>query len=317
MAAAGRCHWRCSRLQGDIEMSRASNISVVIASIVGAPFIDECLHSLAQQASICSAEVIVVACGTTEYAARIAGKFPWVRVIHRAGRETVPDLRRHGVDEANGEIVAIIEEHCVAAPDWLQQTMQAHEDGDFAVVGGPVVACNYSRLRDWVVYFCEYNNYLPPWQEGGTHDLGSANIAYARNLLMKYNDLLGAGYWEAGLHPVLMTDGVRFHAAAQMVVYHRGPFNFGYYLRQRYWFSRAFAGARGLPPSRKAIYVLASPILPLLLFARLALRVWNKHCRVDKFIWSIPLLIPVLVVYVAGELVGYLAGPGDALLKVE
>ena len=27
--------------------------------------------------------------------------------------------------------------------------------------------------------------------------------------------------------------------------------------------------------------------------------------------------IPVLVVYVAGELVGYLAGPGDALLKVE
>jgi hypothetical protein len=29
------------------------------------------------------------------------------------------------------------------------------------------------------------------------------------------------------------------------------------------------------------------------------------------------LFIPVLVVYVAGEFIGYMAGPGDALLKVE
>jgi len=27
--------------------------------------------------------------------------------------------------------------------------------------------------------------------------------------------------------------------------------------------------------------------------------------------------MPVLIVYVAGEFMGYLAGPGDALLKVE
>ena len=37
----------------------------------------------------------------------------------------------------------------------------------------------------------------------------------------------------------------------------------------------------------------------------------------DKFAQSLPLLIPALIVYVAGEFVGYLAGPGDALLRVE
>ncbi len=298
-------------------MSSPSSVTVVIASIVGPPFIDECLDSLAAQSKECGAEVIVVACGTADYASRIANKYPWVKVIHRAERETVPDLRRHGAEAASGSIVAIIEEHCVAAPDWLQQAVQAHASGDFGVVGGPVVSDNYARLRDWVVYFCEYNNYLPPWQEGGPHDLGSANIAYSRAVLLKYKDKLSGGYWEAGLHPVLFVDGVKFHAAASMVVYHRGPFNFGYYLQQRFWFSRAFAGARNLPASRKIVYLLASPLLPFLLLARMAMRVSKKKCHVGKFIQCLPLFIPVLVVYVAGEFIGYMAGPGDALLKVE
>ena len=43
-------------------MSETHNpaISVVIASIVGAPFVDECLDSLQLQAGKCGAEVIVV-----------------------------------------------------------------------------------------------------------------------------------------------------------------------------------------------------------------------------------------------------------------
>ena len=112
-------------------------VSVVIASLVGAPFIDDCIASLEQQANEWDAEVIVVACGPTEYAARIARKFPWVRVIPRATRETVPELRKCGVEEAAGEVVAIIEEHCVAAPDWLTRLIEAHAGGEYGVVGGP------------------------------------------------------------------------------------------------------------------------------------------------------------------------------------
>jgi glycosyltransferase involved in cell wall biosynthesis len=299
--------------------TNSKRVSVVIASIVGAPFIDECLLSLDQQAKDCGAEVIVVACGAAEYAERIARRFPWVRVIRRAERETVPDLRRRGVQEARGDLVAIIEEHCLAAPDWLARAIAAYADGDYGVVGGPVGDYNYKRPRDWVVYFCEYNNYFPPWQEGEQHELGSANIAYSRALLLKYKELLGAGYWEAGLHPRLMADGVKFRPAPAMVVYHRGPFNYGYYLRQRYWFSRAFAGARSghMPAPRKLAYCLASPLVPFLLLSRMAQRVLRQRCHFGKFAQSLPLLIPALMVYVAGEFVGYLAGPGDALLKVE
>ena len=292
-------------------------ISVVIASIVGAPFIDDCLDSLELQAGKCGAEVIVVACGTAEYAARIADKYPWVRVIHRAERGTVPDLRRHGVESSSGEIVAIIEEHCVAAADWLEQALKAFASGDFGVVGGPIAPNGYARLRDWVMYFCEYNNCLPPWQEGGAHGLGTASSAYSRALLLQYTEEMKAGFWESGLYPRLLADGVRFHAAAGMIVYKCGPYNYIYYLRQRYWISRAYAGTRGLGFFAKAVYLVASPLLPLLLLARIAVRVLQKNCHLVKFVLSLPLLAPLMIVYVAGEIVGYLAGPGNALLNVE
>jgi glycosyltransferase involved in cell wall biosynthesis len=297
---------------------RSPVLSVVIASIVGAPFIDECLKSLEDQAKRFRAEVIVVVCGPQANADRLRRLFQ-ARVIHRSERATVPELRKIGVEHANGRIIAIIEEHCLAAKDWLERILAAHRAGEYDVVGGPVADNAYRRLRDWVVYFCEYNGYLPPWKEGDTKNLGSANIAYSRDLLLKYKDLLSAGYWEAGLHPRLLDDGVKFRAVPEMLVYHQGPFQYKYYLGQRYWFSRAFAGCRSrdLPPLKKGAYIIAAPLVPFLLLARMSRRIFEKHCRVEKFALSLPLLIPVLVVYVAGEFVGYLAGPGDALLKVE
>ena len=76
-------------------MSDVKSVSVIIASIVGPPFLDECLMSLEKQARELDAEVLVIACGDTQFAERIALKFPWTKVIHRPTRESVPDLRRH------------------------------------------------------------------------------------------------------------------------------------------------------------------------------------------------------------------------------
>jgi glycosyltransferase involved in cell wall biosynthesis len=297
----------------------STGISVVIASIVGPPFIDECLESIREQARELAAEVIVVACGTAEYASRLGDKFPWVQVIHRGDRATVPELRRCGVEAAQGAIVAIIEEHCLAAPDWLERAKEAHERGSYAAVGGPIVDYDYRRLRDWVVYFLEYNGYLPPWQDGEVNDLNGANIAYRRQVLLDHRELLREGYWEASLHPRLLIESMKFLSVPRMVVHHRGPFNYGYYLQQRYWFSRAFAGSRSqnLAASKRLVYCLAAPIVPVLLLTRMARRVWQKRCAVGKFIQVLPLLVPAVTIYVAGECVGYLAGPGDALAKVE
>jgi glycosyltransferase involved in cell wall biosynthesis len=306
-------------------MSRSSvgvprrTLSVVIATVVGPPFIDDCLASLEQQAKTLGADVLVVTRGPSENTSRLQQRYPWVRVILGAELETIPALRRRGVQHAAGDIVAIIEEHCVADPRWLHEALATHSFGDYAAVGGPVVDDGYGRLRDWAVYFCEYNAHMPPAPSSDVVDLNGANIAYRRAVLAEHSARLGEGYWEASLHPVLLGLGATFRSAPQMVVRHRGPFDLGYYLRQRYWFSRAFAGARSetMPWSTRLLYLVAGPLVPFVLFARMATRVWRKRCHVLKFAMTVPLVIPALAVLVAGEWVGYLVGPGNALAKVE
>jgi len=298
-------------------MSRPK-ISVIIASKVGAPFIDDCIQSLISQENAPPYEIIVVDCHGEETRKRITARFPSIHVIVQDPPASVPDLRRTGVKAASGEIIAILEEHCLASKDWMTAIASAH-DGACAAVGGSVLDCNYNRLRDWITYFTEYNAYMPPVPSGQVSSLPGNNIAFKQEVLQKHLAKLTQGYWEAYLYSKLYEEKAVLLSDPKMAVYHRGPFDYGYYLYQRFLFSRAFAGARRtvMPVSRRLIYALVSPALPVLLLARMATRVWQKKCHVGKFVQSIPLLIPVTIVYVLGELIGYLFGPGDSLLKVE
>lgn len=299
-------------------MTPAPQISVVIASIVGEPFIDDCLASVFAQEAPPAFEVIVVDCRGAENVARLRSRFPAVRFVELPARESVPRLRRIGVEHATADIVAIVEEHCVVAPNWLA-TVSRTLTRDYGVVGGPILDDGYARIQDWVTYFIEYGSWLPPWSDGPTSFVNGANVAYRRDLLMAHRAMLDDGYWEATLHPTLLTEGMRFRSVPAMAVRHRGPFDYFYYLRQRYWFSRAYAGSRSGSVSRagRLAYLMAAPVVPVLLLARLATRVVRKRHRVGRFVLSLPLLFVALCVYAAGEWMGYAFGAGRALMEVE
>ena len=117
----------------------------------------------------------------------------------------------------------------------------------------------------------------------------------------------------------LLAEGVRFRSVPEMVVHHRGPFDFAYYLRQRFLFSRAFTGVRAQNESVawRLVYLVGAPLVPAMLLARMALTVRRKQCRVREFVRTLPLTIVAVVVLVTGEWIGCLLGPGDALSEVE
>jgi hypothetical protein len=172
---------------------------------------------------------------------------------------------------------------------------------------------------DWAVYFTEYNAYMPPVERTETRDVCAANCVYRRDLLIKHLPSVGAGYWEAGLNHILLAEGEHFVNEPGLIVYHTGPFGFLYYLRQRYLFSRAFAGTRKahVPLWFRMVYLLLAPLLVPLLVARTASRVLSKRRRTDKFIKVLPHMIPIAATYVFGEWVGFVAGSGDSLSKIE
>lgn len=294
-------------------------ISIVIASGAGGDFLFRCLASVVPEAQVLGAEVIVVDRVGEEVRGRIALEHPAVRILapDLGHRPSVPELRAAGLDVARAKVVAVLEEHCTAPSGWLATIRDRFEPED-AAIGGPILDDGYRRLRDWVVYFSEYHNFLPPWPDGPRALLNGANIAYARAKVMAHRARLGEGYWEVVLHPHLEKDG-RFRAIDAMGVHHTGPFDYGYYLRQRYLLSRGWGGTRRTQVSmgRRLIHLVAGPIFPLFLLARITRRVFASGRHRGRFLLAVPLLLPALVAYSWGEWLGYLAGPGRALEEVE
>jgi len=293
-------------------------VSVVIASGAGGEFLARCLDSLRAQTASCEEVLVVDRCGGVT-ADRVREEYPFATLIEAPGdpRPSVPQLRATGVDHARGDVVAIIEEHCVAPPHWIETIRAAFREGD-AAIGGPILDRDYARVRDWVVYLSEYNAYLPPWAEGERAELNGANIAYDRQKILRHRDVLDSGYWEVVLHPHLARDGP-FRAVPGMGVHHTGPFDYGYYLGQRFLLSRVWGGMQRerVSPARRLVYLVTAPVFPPLLLARIARRVAESGVPFRKFLAATPLLVPVAAAYVGGEWTGYLRGVGDALERVE
>jgi len=295
-------------------------LSVVIASGAGGEFLFRCLESLEAPAKRLDAEVIVIdRCGD-ERRREIAERHSSVKVLPYPGdaRPSVPQLRAAGVDEAQADIVAVIEEHCVAPPDWIETILAEFEAAD-AAIGGPVLDDDFERLRDWVVYLSEYHNYLPPWDPGERYALADVGTAYRRDRLVEHRESLGDSYWPIALHPLLAEGRGRLRAVPAMAVRHTGPFDYGYYLRQRYLLSRVWGGTQRdhVGVVTRMIHLAAAPIFPLFLLARIGRRVQPVPRFRRRFVAALPLLVPVMLAYTWGEWLGYLAGPGKALEEVE
>ena len=294
-------------------------VSIVIASGAGGEFLFRCLASLREQVQQLGAELIVVDRMGAATRERIAREFPSVQVIaapsdHRA---TVPEMRRIGVDAARAPILAVLEEHCTAPDGWLA-TIASSLRADDAAIGGPILDNQFTRVCDWVVYFSEYHNFMPPWPDGERLALNGANVAYDRARLLKHRDVLDSGYWEVVLHPRLVKDG-KFRAVDAMGALHTGPFDFAYYLRQRYLLSRVWGGTQKdrVGFVVRVAHIVLAPVFPFVMLARIKWRVLQGKRLLMQFVLASPMLFVAMCTLTLGETLGYLFGPGSALEEVE
>jgi glycosyltransferase involved in cell wall biosynthesis len=294
-------------------------VSVVIACVNGLPSIDECVAHLLDQDADVPAEIIVVdACGPSVRSV-LRDKYPNLVLIEADHTRSIPKLRAIGMAAAKGCLIAILEDHCNVSRGWMRVIRRAHEAGHQAI-GGAVENGSTERLVDWAVYFCEYARFMLPVAQGIVPEITGNNSAYSRAALAK----LGVGQheevWEAFIHQKLREQGVPFYSDPELVVSHKKEFGFGYFLSQRYHYSRSFAGMRlqRAPLPKRLLYAAAtSLLLPPLLAWRLIKTVRRKRRLGARLIQSFPIICLFLVPWTWGEVVGALFGPGDSLQKVE
>lgn len=292
-------------------------LTVVVPSVNGLGDLQDCLTALSKQRADVNLEVLVAdRCGEP-LRGEVRRRFPWVRLLEAAPGTTIPDLRALAFREAKGASVAVIEDHVIVPPGWARALLDAQAGAD-VVVGGAVENAAVDRTVDWAAFLCEYSHCILPLPDGRVDWVTGNNVIYPRALLDRYESVLGRGQWENRLHDAMRRDGVPLVCRPQISVGHKKHYTVGEYLSQRYLYARSYAGARVADASlpKRLGYGAAALALPPLLMYRTVSRVLSKRRHRAELVRSLPLLAMFVVSWALGEMVGYVAGPGDSLAKV-
>ena len=298
-------------------MVSTPQLSVIVPSVNGWSDLAGCLEALEALRSEADLEVLVIdRCGS-EVREEVARRFPNARVFPVSKETTIPQMRALGFANATGNSVAVIEDHVIVPRGWAK-AMLAAQTQDSPVIGGSVENGATTRLVDVAAFLCEYSHCMPPLPSGNVLWLTGNNVVYPRELLRRYQSVIDRGGWENLLHEAFRHDGIPLVCRPEIQVSHKKHYTVGEYVSQRYLYSRSYAGVRfpnASLPARMARSAAALALPPLLLW-RTVSRIMAKGRYRAELVRSMPLLLVFVTAWAAGEVVGYLAGPGDSLAKV-
>ena len=281
-----------------------------------------CLKALEAQRGASAIEVLAPHCPDSGMAA-VRREFPWVRFLevrnlrtYRAdtpGREHHDELRARGLAEVRGEIVGLLEDHGVCAPDWCARVVEAHRQ-PFAGIGGAIENA-VDRPLNWAVYFCDFLRYQNPLAAGESEFASDVNLTYKRSALERIRPIWREIFHETAVNAALRADGGKLALSPTMVVrQNRGRLRLAAALRERFIWGRSYAGTRSalVKPAARAALALLSPVLPGVLLLRMVLHVRSKRRGFGPFLRALPFTTLLVVAWSAGELVGYLTGRASA-----
>lgn len=281
----------------------------------------ETLESLRKQEGAHAYEVIIADRRNDGISLKVEA-YPEAKLIPCLPQASLPELRTAALDRAKGQYIIVTEDHCVPSGNWLNSVAQAFRTAPAgtAAVGGCVENGVHDTALDWATFFCEYSYFLAPVTEGVSTVLPGMNVAYDRSIIQHLDrSLLTSGFWETTVHPVLLKAGKTLFSTNSVKLFHCKKFSFGLFARQRFIYSRYYAGlrfGRGQLTQRMIAFA-ATPILPVLLFYRMFKQISTKNRLRSELMSALPMLAIFVIIWAWGEMVGYALGAGDALARIE
>lgn len=236
------------------------------------------------------------------------------RAIMAESLGSLERARLAGIREAHAPLVAFGETHSYQEQGWARAVVEAHRR-PWGAVGPSVTNANPAKAISWANLFLDYGEWLELDEGREADQLPGHNSCYKRELLLEYGDelerLLEA---ELVLQEDLRRQGHRLWLEPRARLAHLNVSRVSEWLAERFWTGRFFAAARshGWPLGKRLVYVLGSPLIPVVRARRLApvRRRCARRRPLPRFLW--PALGLALVVSALGELVGYLLGPGGS-----
>lgn len=236
------------------------------------------------------------------------GKVPALdaTVLRAPGTALIPHLWRDGILAARGRRVALTTVQCVPAADWARRMREADVDR-WAGIGGAILNDPAASAASWAIYLLRYSAFAPPLPHGSTAEIAADNAVYDREAILACPDLLAEGFWEPNFHRRFRETGRGLLLDPTIIVTHRGRITSRDFLRQRCAHGHEYGIARGGRASRAAALglLLRSPLLPLLIVARIIRRVRARPALGAPLLRSLPWLFAFAAAWSAGEARGY------------
>ncbi len=270
----------------------------------------EWLESLEKQFDKTATETIVAANFQTDFS---DGEFSSaIKFLNLPAETVVPELRQAGIAAARGEIVALLEDHCIFDSRWSEEIKKAHESA--SVVGGSVENASVERALDWAVYFYDYGKYMLPNSAGATGTLSGMNVSYKRTILDEIGEIYRNGFYETFVNEELKKRGHQLLLTPSAIVYHKKNYETRRAAEHSYHLARSFAAQRVADSDflKRAFFAATSLILPVLLPARIILATLKKGRHLKELVGATPYLIFLMLIWSYGEFCGYLFGAGNS-----
>ena len=276
----------------------------------------EALTNLRAQTAAARIEVLLVTPPGDPHEEPVDGLdvFHSVRIIEADTTSSTPRARGIAFAAARAPVVAMTETHCFPEPDWAVALIAAHR-GPWAAVGPELHNANPNSLRSWANLIVDYGPWLAPMDPGPVDDLPGHNSAYKRAVLIdEYGDELGRLFEsETVLHWELRSRGYGLYLESGARTHHRNhdrPFPA---MVEHFNAGRGFGAlrSRNWSPARRALYAIASPLIPPIRLRRMLGHIRRTRRR-DLLPGVLPMMVGSLVAHAVGEMIGYLSGPGRA-----
>jgi hypothetical protein len=289
-------------------------LSAVVASFSDGAILDRCLEALTARIGSGDAEILVVRdAGRTDGFDRSAAarRFPQVRFIDAPPGTTVPRLRTIGIAASRGEAVALLEDDCVVTSGWSEAAASVLAT-PHAAIAGAVEPGDYTRQRDWAVYFCEYARFMNPLPASGDAPLPGNNAAYKRSALEQLPADARDGFQEVFVQAHWRAAGLTTGASEALVVHNINSWPARQLTAVPFHHARAYAARRfdGRPLAARLPFALLTIALPLVKAARLAAETSSRGRLLGRLITAMPWVLLFTTSWSLGEAVGSLAGAG-------
>lgn len=283
--------------------------------------LERCLGSLRRQVHGSSVEVIVPWHRSVEGISEIRERYPEVCFLEVTdlktyligSREHHDELRARGLAAARGNIIALIEDHGIPAPDWIGKMIESHRM-PYAAIGGAVENGEQSALS-YAVCFCDFLRYQKPFSPGESRFVSDVNVSYKRDALESIRPVWQEIFHETAVSAALRARGERMALDPSIVFYQqRKNLRFGSALRERFVWGRSYAGTRArlAGPAHRIFWTAFSPALPLLIMTRMTFMAWRKKRTFATFLRAWPLTAAMVFSWSCGELIGYATGRANA-----